>query len=69
MKELSDQVKISLEDSKTSLREALAFAAKVEDPNINIAISQLMMGVDNLLKYYEKSKDPFDDMIRRHFGG
>jgi len=69
MKQLSEQVKISLENTEASLREALGFASKTEDPNINMAISQLLMGVNQLMNYYERSRDPFQDAIRRHFGG
>lgn len=69
MKELTAPVKISLDESQKSLREALSFSAKTEDPQISLAISQLIMGVDNILKYYERSKNPFEVMFRRDIEG
>lgn len=68
MNQLSEQVKVSLEDSQKSMREALGFASKTETPAINIAISQLLMGIEQVLNYYDKPKSPFEEMIRRHIG-
>lgn len=65
--QLSEQVKISLEASKAALRESLGFASKSEIPQINIAISQLLYGVDQVLNYYDRPKSPFEEMIRRQF--
>lgn len=67
--QLSEQVKISLEDAKVALRESLGFASKSEIPQINIAISQLLYGVDQIITYYDRPKITFDDMIRRNFEG
>lgn len=67
--QLTEQVKISLEDAKSSIREALAFSAKSETPQVNMAISQLLYGVDQVLNYYERSKSPFEEIMRKHFEG
>lgn len=68
MTQLAEQVKVSLEETQKSLREALGFASKTETSQINIAISQLLMGVEQVLNYYNKQKDPLQDLIRRHLG-
>lgn len=68
MKELTEPVKLALEDSQKSLREALTFSAKTEDPRINLAISQIIMGVDQVLNYYERSRNPFEMFFRQDVG-
>lgn len=66
MAQLSEQVKISLENSQKSLREALSFASKTESPYVNTMISQLMMASDQLIKMYDRPKSPFEEMLRKH---
>lgn len=66
--ELTEQVKISLDDAEKDLREALAFAAKTEDPRVNIAIAQILEATQQVKKYYDRPKNPMEDMFRRHFG-
>lgn len=68
MTQISEQVKLSLKESQESLREALSFSAKTEDSKINLAISQLILSIDNIFEYYETSKNSYDDKIRRYYG-
>ena len=68
MTELSEQVKISLHDAQNALREALGFASKSEEPIINIAISQMLKNTEEILNYYEKRKNPFEEAMRHRFG-
>lgn len=55
MSQLTEPVEISLKQSEDALREALAFAAKTEDPQINLAISQMIFGVQQILNYHKQS--------------
>ena len=45
---LSDQVQNSLENAQESLREALAFAARVEKPWVNKHIADMLAKIDSL---------------------
>lgn len=67
--ELSQQVKISLENAEKNLREALSFASKVEEPKINMAIAQIIEATCTVKNFYERPSNPMEDAIRRHFGG
>lgn len=66
--QLSDQVKISLEEAQNDLREALGFASKSEEPRINIMISQILDATNQVLKYYEKRNLSLQDIMRQQFG-
>ena len=59
---LTEPVQIALKKSEEELREALAFASKTEGPEINIAISQLIFAVHQILEYSSKS----DARVRRY---
>lgn len=65
--ELTEQVKISLDSAEHHLREALSFASKTEEANINIWISQIISAVDKVKNHYKKSNDPMEDALRRFF--
>lgn len=52
---LTEPVEISLKASEASLREALSFASKAEDPQISLAISQLLYGVNQILTFSQAS--------------
>jgi hypothetical protein len=69
MAQLTEQVKISLENADKSLRDALSFSAKAEDPAINLAISQIIHAVKQVSNYYEKPKNPWEEAMRRHLEG
>lgn len=56
---LNEPVEIALKNSENSLREALAFASKTEDPQINLAISQLIFGVNQILNFSKQSSVRF----------
>jgi hypothetical protein len=63
---LSSQVKSSLEESVSHLREALAFAARTEHPMVVNAISELICRIDTLDQMndiMQKLKDKDDDTI------
>ena len=63
---LSDQVHNSLENAQESLREALAFAARVEKPWVNKHIADMLAKIDslkdvhNLMEVVEKAHN--DDL-------
>ena len=46
---LSEQVKDSLEDAKSSLKNALAFSARNEKPMISKHIADMLANIDNLM--------------------
>lgn len=52
---LTEPVEIALKSSEDSLREALAFASKTETPEVNIAISQLIFAVNQILTLSSKT--------------
>ena len=68
---LSSQVKGSLEESVSHLREALAFAARTEHPIIVNAISELICRIDTLDQMndiMQKLKDKDDDTVAFRIG-
>ena len=46
---LSEQVKSSLEDAKSNLKNALAFSARNEKPFVSKAIADLLFQVENIM--------------------
>jgi hypothetical protein len=69
MTQLSEQVTISLENAQASLREALGFASKSEEPRVNIAISQIIEATEQVIKMYEKRNMSFEEMMLHRFNG
>ena len=68
---LSSQVKGSLDESVSHLREALAFAARTEHPIIVSAISELICRIDTLHQMndiMQKLKDKDDDTVAFRIG-
>ena len=68
---LSSQVKGSLDESVSHLREALAFAARTEHPIIVSAISELICRIDTLDQMndiMQKLKDKDDDTVAFRLG-
>ena len=68
---LSSQVKGSLDESVSNLREALAFAARTEHPIIVSAISELICRIDTLDQMndiMQKLKDKDDDTVAFRIG-
>jgi hypothetical protein len=61
---LSKQVKDSLDEAQSSLRNALAFAARNERPMVNQGIAELMCNIEKL-----KSIDEFFDVMEDMKGG
>lgn len=58
---LTEPVEIALKNSEENLREALAFASKTESPEINMAISQIIVAVNQILTWNSKT----DVRVRR----
>ena len=68
---LSSQVKGSLDESVSHLREALAFAARTEHPIIVSAISELICRIDTLDQMndiMQKLKDKDADTVAFRIG-
>lgn len=65
--ELTEQVSIALNSAEESLREALAFAAKTENPIININIAHIISAVEKVKNYYNTKPDPSEEFFRRIF--
>jgi len=57
---LSNQVEDSLKDAESSLRNALAFAARNEKPFVNTAIAGMINDIDRLIQI-DKIIDKMDD--------
>lgn len=57
---LSTQVEDSLKDAESSLRNALAFAARNEKPFVNTAIASMIRDIDQLI-YIDKFMDKFEE--------
>lgn len=61
---LSSQVEDSLKDAESSLRNALAFAARNEKPLVNTAIAGMISDIDRLIQF-DKLMDKLDDQQAR----
>lgn len=61
---LSSQVEDSLKDAESSLRNALAFAARNEKPLVNTAIASMISDIDRLIQF-DKLMDKLDDQQAR----
>lgn len=61
---LSSQVEDSLKDAESSLRNALAFAARNEKPLVNTAIAGMINDIDRLIQF-DKLMDKLDDQQAR----
>jgi hypothetical protein len=64
---LSTQVEDSLKDAESSLRNALAFAARNEKPFVNTAISTMISDIDRLIQI-DKIFDKMDTEVDRWKG-
>lgn len=62
---LSTQVEDSLKDAESSLRNALAFAARNEKPFVNTAIASMIRDIDQLI-YIDKFMDKFEERGYSH---
>lgn len=60
---LSNQVEDSLKDAESSLRNALAFAARNEKPFVNTAIASMIRDIDQLIQI-----DKFMDKLEEKDG-
>jgi len=59
---LSTQVEDSLKDAESSLRNALAYAARNEKPFVNTAIAGMINDIDRLIQI-DKIIDKMDDEV------
>lgn len=57
---LSTQVEDSLKDAESSLRNALAFAARNEKPFVNTVIASMIRDIDQLIQI-DKFMDKLED--------
>jgi hypothetical protein len=60
---LSNQVEDSLKDAESSLRNALAFAARNEKPFVNTCIASMIHDIDKLIQI-----DKFMDKVEERGG-
>jgi len=59
---LSESVEQSLKDAESNLRNALAFAARHEDPHVAVTISKMISNIQQLIeldKMFENMEDFF----------
>lgn len=63
---LSTQVEDSLKDAESSLRNALAFAARNEKPFVNTAIASMIRDIDQLIQI-DKFMDTLEEKGRFKF--
>ena len=61
---LSKQVEESLKEAESSLRNALAFAARNEKPFVSKIIADMVMNIDNVIK----TNEILDKIEDRKFG-
>lgn len=61
---LSKQVEESLREAESSLRNALAFAARNEKPFVSKVIADMVMNIDNVIK----TNEILDKIEDRKFG-
>ena len=62
---LSESVETSLKEAEASLRNALAYAARQERPLVCKTVSNLIMDIDQLMKFDEL----IDKLEERNNGG
>lgn len=62
---LSESVETSLKEAEASLRNALAYAARQERPLVCKTVSNLIMDIDQLMKF----DDLIDKLEERSNGG
>jgi|TARA_A100001388_G_C28715717_1_gene473694 arsenate reductase-like glutaredoxin family protein len=60
---LSERVESSLTEAEQSLRNALAFAARHEEPYVSHTISKMIMGIDQLKKM-DKMFENMEDLFK-----
>ena len=62
---LSQQVSDSLDDAKASLRNALSFAARTEEPYISKHIADILLSIDTIKETHKYVSDLRDMMGER----
>lgn len=62
---LSQSVEESLKEAESSLRNALSFAARQEEPYVGRRISELIMDIDSLIKT-DRFFDKIESMMKDH---
>lgn len=61
---LSESVENSLNEAQSSLKNALAYAARQEDPYVSVEIAKMIQTLD-LIKKYDKVNDKLQDFLRQ----
>lgn len=60
---LSESVEQSLRDAESNLRNALAFAARHEDPHVAVTISKMIANIEQLIQL-DKMFDNMEDLFK-----
>ena len=60
---LSESVEQSLKDAESNLRNALAFAARHEDPHVAVNISKMIANIEQLIQL-DKMFDNMEDLFK-----
>lgn len=61
---LSESVENSLNEAQSSLKNALAYAARQEDPYVSVEIAKMIQTLD-LIKKYDRVNDKLQDFLRQ----
>jgi hypothetical protein len=65
---LSESVQTSLEEAQGSLKNALAYAARQEEPYVMTTISGVIQQIDQIMKY-DKAHDKLMDLFNKNGWG
>jgi hypothetical protein len=66
---LSESVQTSLEEAQAALKNALAYAARQEEPFVMTEISKMIQTIDSVIKY-DKAYDKLKEQLSQNgFGG
>jgi hypothetical protein len=65
---LSESVQTSLEEAQGSLKNALAYAARQEEPYVMTTISNVIQQIDQIMKF-DKAHDKLMDLFNKNGWG
>lgn len=65
---LSESVQTSLEEAQGSLKNALAYAARQEEPYVMTTISNVIQQIDQIMKF-DKAHDKLMDIFNKNGWG
>ena len=64
---LSESVNTSLSEAQASLKNALAYSARQEDPYVSVEIAKMVQIIDGIMKA-DKFQDKMRTELKRQFG-